>query len=110
MNNLNLNFYFLDEYTFSFFVASCPDLNTIAVNVTYHGPFFNGSYPIGTTAHFTCHPGYRTTGVDLIMCQDSGNWNFTGQLCEGTYLITTFTVQIQKYSVVFSEHIVIITI
>ena len=58
--------------------------------MTYHGPSVNGSYPIGTTAHFTCHPGYRATGVDLIMCNDSGNWNFTSQLCEGTYFITAF--------------------
>ena len=53
--------------------------------MTYHGPSINGSYTIGTTANFTCQPGYNSTGIDLIMCQDSGSWNFTGQLCEGTY-------------------------
>ena len=43
---------------------------------------FDGTYPLGTVAIFTCNDGYSEKGPQSRTCQSSGLWNGGNQICK----------------------------
>ena len=46
----------------------------------------SGGISIGTSASFTCKPGYRlNVSVSVIYCKQDGSWTETPPGCKGTF-------------------------
>ena len=61
-----------------FVSVTCASLTLVNGDVSYSTSSIDRSYPVGTTASFTCGDGYRRYGSGSNFCQTTGEW--TGEL------------------------------